>query len=142
MRKLKGLKCILLIDDDEINNFMNKELIEKAGIDVYVEVALNGKVALDYLTCSGEFASNKENPQPGLIFLDINMPLMNGWEFLEAYNKLEVKYKGKRIIAMLSSSNNPDDIKRAQEMGGTVGFLNKPLRMNKFVELVYHYFPE
>ncbi|CAM1370341.1 conserved hypothetical protein [Tenacibaculum sediminilitoris] len=142
MRKIKGLDCILLIDDEEINNYLNIKLIEKLKIDVHVEVALNGKLGLEYLTCSGKYHYNKCSPQPGLIFLDINMPLMNGWQFLDEYKNLNEDLKTQHVIAMLSASNNPDDINRANSKGDLVEFINKPLTVQKLEEIIYKFFPQ
>ncbi len=142
MKKIKGLNCILLIDDEEINNYLNTILIEKTDIDVHVEVALNGKEGIEYLTSTGKYSNNKTFPQPGLILLDINMPRMNGWEFLEEYDKLEEGQKGKIVVAMLTSSNNPDDLKRANSKKNLVGFLSKPLSIETMEEVIYKYFPE
>lgn len=142
MKKLKGLDCILLIDDEEINNYLNLELIKRLQIDTHVEITLNGRLGLDYLTCSGVYSGNKIFPQPGLIILDINMPLMNGWEFLEEYSKLDANQKAKHVLAMLSSSINPDDKNRANSFGELVGFINKPLTLEVLKNIVFKYFPE
>ena len=142
MKKLKGLNCILLVDDDEINNYLNRLLIEKSGIDVNVEVALNGLMALEYLTSTGDYEENKTFPKPELIFLDINMPRMNGWEFLDEYEKLDDNQKGGIIIAMLTSSNNADDLNTAKEEYGLPAYIYKPLTLKKIEEVIYTYFPK
>ena len=142
MKKLKGLNCILLVDDDEVNNYLNRKLIEKSGINVHVEVALNGLMALEYLTSTGQYHENKTFPKPELIFLDINMPRMNGWEFLKEYKKLEEFKKGGIIIAMLTSSNNIDDLNIAKEEYGLPAYIYKPLTLEKLEEIIYKYFPE
>lgn len=142
MKKLKGLDCILLVDDDEVNNYLNTILINKIEIDVHVEVAMNGMIALEYLTSTGKYKSNHSFPKPGLIFLDINMPRMNGWEFLDAYNKLDENQKGKIVIAMLTSSNNADDVNTALKKYRLPAYIYKPLTLNKLKEFIYEYFTE
>lgn len=142
MKKLKGLNCILLVDDDDVTNYLNKLLIKKSGIDVHVEVALNGMMALEYLTSTGIYNGNKTFPKPGLIFLDINMPRMNGWEFLDEYKKLEDEQKGGIVIAMLTSSNNTDDEITAKDEYGLPAYIYKPLTLSKFEEIVNTFFPE
>lgn len=119
----KKLKLVLLIDDDEATNFINKTLINQLNCAENVAVALNGKSALDYLKSkvSGSY------PQPDLIFLDINMPGMNGWEFLDQYYLLEESQKGKVVVVMLTASDNPDDVQRAQSLSGIKGYRTKPL---------------
>lgn len=142
MKKLKGLNCILLVDDDEVSNYLNKLLIEKSEIDVHVEVALNGLIALEYLTSSGQYNGNTAFPRPALILLDINMPRMNGWEFLDEYEKLDDEMKGGIIIAMLTSSNNSDDINMALNEYGLPAYIDKPLTLEKLHEIFNKYFPE
>ncbi|HEX8015076.1 MAG TPA: response regulator, partial [Flavobacterium sp.] len=74
------LSCVLLIDDDFATNFINKKIVQKANITEHIQVALNGKEAIDYLCNKGKFESQETiNPQPQLVFLDINMPVMDGW---------------------------------------------------------------
>lgn len=141
MKKYKGLDCILLVDDDESNNYLHKMVIEKAGIDTFIKEVYNGIEALDFLTSSGKFASQVKYPQPGIIFLDINMPIMNGWEFLEQYNKLPKEQQGKIVMAMLTSSLNPDDEAKAHKINMLKGFIHKPLSASKLLNIVETHFP-
>lgn len=141
MKKIEGLNCILLVDDDEVTNYLNKVIIDKSGIDVHTEIALNGEIAMEYLTSTGRYNGNKTFPKPGLIFLDINMPRMNGWEFLDEYEKLDINMKANIVIAMLTSSNNVDDVNTALEGYELPAYIFKPLTLEKFEEIVYKFFP-
>ncbi|TVZ28453.1 CheY-like chemotaxis protein [Gillisia sp. Hel_I_86] len=129
------LNCILLIDDDEAVNFIHNRVIKKSGCANEVAIARNGQEAIDFLITK---VDNKY-PQPDLIFLDINMPVMNGWEFLEAYEKLEKEQKGKELIVMLTTSLNPDDKEKAKKIAHINDFHPKPLsveHLNKILETV------
>lgn len=140
MRKITGLECILLIEDDRATNFIHTLAIEELKIDTRIEVCLNGREGLDYLTCRGKYSSNDHFPQPGLIFLDINMPLMDGWEFLVEYEKLPQEQKGSIVVMMVSASTNPDDEQRAAHQGIVNGFINKPLTAAIVKEIIEEHY--
>ena len=112
------------------------------GLDVHVETTLNGLMAFEYLTSTGKYKNKGRFPKPGLILLDINMPRMNGWEFLDAYSKLDENQKGKIVIAMLTSSNNIDDVNLAKQNYGVPEYIYKPLTLTKIEGVIYKYFPE
>lgn len=133
----KQLNCILLIDDDEPTNFLHTLVAEESGIAERVISVQSGHAALQYLTTEVD----GQYPQPDLIFLDINMPRMNGWEFLERYKALEVGQQGGKVVIMLTTSLNPDDEEKAQEIGEINGFLNKPLTVEMIQKVVDQYFP-
>jgi CheY-like chemotaxis protein len=137
----KKLNCILLIDDDEPTNYISKMLIEEFDCALHVEIAQSGQKALDYLTNSEKFeGNNKIFPCPDLIFLDINMPAMNGWEFLERYDTLEQHHKGEIIMVMLTTSLNPDDEVMANANPDISGFETKPLTAEKLGSILKKYF--
>jgi CheY-like chemotaxis protein len=131
----KKLECILLVDDNTDDNFFHKIIINKMNIVNRIDVVINGLEALAYL--------KKENQSPPeLIFLDINMPKMNGWEFLEQYKHLDVKQKARVVIMILTTSANPDDIKRANEIEEVTGFETKPLTEKMLTEILKQYFQD
>ncbi len=130
----KKLNCILFIDDDEPTNFLNKITIEQSGYTDRVEIFQSGQEALDYL--SGPF------PSPDLIFLDINMPCMDGWEFLERYKALHRADKAEIVLVMLTTSLNPDDEIKTRDMEEVAGFENKPLLESRLEGLMKKYFPQ
>lgn len=139
---MKKLNSVLLIDDDMATNFISKMLIKKAGITDHIETTLNGREALDYLTNSGKYEkSDGIFPQPMLILLDINMPVMDGWEFAEEFSKLDENQKGKIIIVMLTSSLNPDDKEKATNLPVIAGFQNKALTMERLTDIMNIHFP-
>ena len=139
----KKLNCILLIDDDENTNFFNRRLLTKLDVTEKIQVCETGAAALDFLSNDGEYTTNGTNyPAPMLIFLDLNMPGMNGWEFLEEYHKLPEEQKGKIVLIMLTSSPNPDDAEKAKQNEDVAGFVKKPLTRDQMQEILLKYFPE
>jgi CheY-like chemotaxis protein len=138
---MKKLNSILLIDDDKATNFISKMLIKKTAITDHIETVLNGKQALEYLTNTGKYSNpSATTPQPMLILLDINMPVMDGWEFVEAYQNLKKDYTTE--IIMLTSSVNPDDRERAKKYPAISGFQNKILKLEDLLLIVNTYFPD
>ena len=131
MKKLN----ILLVEDDRATNFINKYVIEKEDCTKHIQVSENGLEALEFL----KLGIKDSHLLPDLILLDINMPIINGWEFLEAYKKLNFDNKI-IIIIMLSSSVNPDDRNKAETIKEVSDFLNKPLNKSNFNRVLQEYF--
>jgi len=127
------LDSILLIDDDPPTNFINERLIQSTGLNTAVHAFESGSEALAYINQS-------DNTQPSIIFLDINMPGMDGWEFLDQYEKLSGDKRSQIVLAMLSTSMNPDDITKANDRGSVERFISKPLRKEDIDTLVEKYF--
>ena len=131
----KRLDSILLVDDDEDDNYYHQIIIEKMNIVRQVDTAMNGIEAIAYL-------KNENINPPDLIFLDLNMPKMNGWEFLEAYKNLNLSQKAKVLIIILTTSANPDHIRRAKEIQEVTGFETKPLSKEILTEILEEHFQE
>lgn len=123
---------ILLVDDDEINNFISIKLIKKALSNTEITACLNGKFAIDQLW---EITSKNPDKLPDYILLDINMPIMNGWEFLDEYEKLKIDPSHKTKIFIISSSVFSNDINRAKSYPLVVDFISKPLNVEKITDL-------
>lgn len=116
---------ILLIDDDRMTNFINKTVIKSEFPDYSPVIFENGLDAIEHI---------RENPNtPYLIFLDINMPIMDGWEFLEALSKDTNQYN--LVIHILSSSLDTVDKRKAKESDLVSSFLTKPLKKDVLKEL-------
>jgi CheY-like chemotaxis protein len=96
--------------------------------------------ALDFLTQKGNFEDTAQAPRPGIIFLDINMPGLTGWDFMDRYKDIDSALRAKVIVVMLTTSLNPDDRERALLDGQIVDFFPKPLRAHMLDELVEKYF--
>jgi CheY-like chemotaxis protein len=131
---MSKLGSILLVDDDKITNFLNQLLLNDLGVAQQVLTAENGQEALRIIEEQCE-----SSDCPSLILLDVNMPVMNGFEFLEAYEKMAFTSKQSIIVVMLTTSLHPRDVKRLSGMP-IQGFLNKPLTKIMVQELVQKHF--
>ncbi|WP_224995234.1 response regulator [Cesiribacter sp. SM1] len=119
---MKRLKAVLLIDDDETTNIINEMLITEMDVTEKLFQARNGKEAIDLL--QGLLKQPAHFPE--LILLDVNMPVMDGFAFLEAYQEMDFPGKSSLKIVMLTTSLNPKDIEQAKNAGVT-NYLTKPL---------------
>lgn len=119
---------LLVIDDDDINIFIINKIVEKTGYNVNMVSKANGLLAIDYLK-----STTSNEALPDLILIDINMPILNGWEFLHAYEELNIS---KKIhMYMLSSSVYENDIEKAKTYAKVKGFISKPLSIERLIEL-------
>lgn len=136
------INLVLLIDDNEDDNFFHRRAMEKAGRVEMIDVCLDGGDALDYLQNKGKYAvRGQDYPRPDLIFLDINMPRTNGWEFIDKYALLHPRFIGGPIIVMLTTSLNPNDRLRAENCTFVREFMTKPLKQQTFLEILDKHFP-
>ncbi|MFC0779210.1 response regulator [Flavobacterium sp. HJSW_4] len=129
-------KKILFIDDNPTDRFIAKKMIEKCSFAQEVILSESAYQALEYLSS----LEDEPNSLPEFIFLDINMPGMDGYGFLEEYSKFPETVKAKSIIFMLTTSLHPDDLKRAQDNPLVVRFINKPISRDK-LEIIQNDFP-
>lgn len=134
----KPLREILLVDDNEADNFLHRAVLEDMGVAEIITERLHGEEALEYLTTPGPDGTT---PAPDLICLDINMPVMNGWEFLDAYEQLEPGQRNGVVVMMLTTSLNPEDQKIAKTRSSIRAFSNKPLTPAKVYKLLEEHFP-
>lgn len=115
---MRLLKNVMLVDDDAYTNLYNKIVLQEEKVSENILVFDNGPDALDYL---------KTGDAVDLLLLDINMPVMNGWQFLEHYDELDEKRKVRAFVVMLTASANDDDRKKAERLASVKAFINKPL---------------
>lgn len=115
-------KSVLLVDDDQVFNLLNQKTLQLLDLATEIYTARNGKEALDLI--NDYYRGAKTIPE--IILLDLNMPIMDGFSFIEAFQKLEVPNKERVLIIIVTSSRDPKDLKRAKELGIT-SYLSKPL---------------
>src|SRR6185437_5498446 len=127
-----GTVSIWLVDDDEINNFISIKLIKKALTNTDIMACLHGKYAIELLQ---DIQREDASKLPDYILLDINMPIMNGWEFLDEYTRLNIDPLGKCKVYIISSSVFSNDINKARSYPLVKDFVSKPLNVDKIVEL-------
>ncbi len=131
------LTSVLPVDDDPTTNYLNKLLLTRMGVAEQVLVAENGEQALRTLdqTCIAPPTA----ACPRLILLDMNMPVLNGLAFLEAYVRMPLAHQKAIVIVMLTTSLHPTDVARAQQLP-IAGFLSKPLTREKVTTLLEQHF--
>jgi CheY-like chemotaxis protein len=117
-------KNILLVDDDHICNFLTQQILVRMEIANEIYTALNGREALKLLSPAG----GNKGIHPDLILLDLNMPIMDGFAFLDKFKELDIPDKGNISIVIVSSSQNSNDVKKAMDKG-VDHYLTKPLSL-------------
>jgi CheY-like chemotaxis protein len=142
MTDINVISNILLVDDDHTSVFIQNHLLTNVcKFEGNIQTCYNGKEALDYIESKGKFANGENSyPRPNLILLDINMPVMNGFEFLEAYTQLPEDLKGGIVISMLTSSVNESDREKAKAFEELSEFITKPLNQDELMNIVGKHF--
>jgi CheY-like chemotaxis protein len=127
----KKNKLVMLVDDNDTDNFISQKIIELNGFAERVIAKNSGKSALEYL----EAHENNTEELPEVIFLDINMPIVDGFVFLFEFERFNEALKKKCKIAILSSSDNKRDIERIVDNDYVVKYITKPLTQDALSEI-------
>ncbi len=131
------LPAVLLVDDDQTTNYLNRLLLEKLNVTDTILVAHDGREALDLLAT---YCQPLTAQCPRLILLDVNMPGLNGIQFLEAYQQLPLAAQDSIVIVMLTTSLHPRDVQRVQQLNAIAGFVSKPLTAAKIAAILAEHF--
>ena len=128
---IKSKLNVLVVDDDGIYQFTTKKTLEATGFAENIFICSNGREAIDLIQ-----RNIKNGPGiPDVIFLDVNMPVMNGWDFLEELEHIKSSFSSLPRIYILSSTVDPEDYKRAKSFDAVVDFISKPLS-KEFLEQI------
>lgn len=129
---MNRLKTLILVDDDEIIVYLTKRIIAQTNLVELINVFGNGKDAIDYLK------ENLNNPDllPEIIFLDLFMPIMDGWGFLDEYIKIKPKIGKPTTIYIITSSVTAEDIIKAKSYRVVTDYIIKPIDKQNFIEIL------
>lgn len=130
MAQIKKLNFIV-IDDSKLDCFIAEKIIKNTGFSESIRSFLQAREALEYIT-----NNPVDEATPTIILVDIQMPIMNGFEFVEAFEKLPSSTTDNYIIYIISSSINENDLNRVHNYGSVKQFLNKPLTSNNLAALL------
>ena len=128
---MNKVKTLGIVDDDTIYTFLVKKTIEQTNLVNTIKVFENGLDAIEFLKKNAD----NYDALPEIILLDLSMPVMDGWEFLEEYILLSPKLDRKITIYIISSSISPFDIAKAKSISFVTDFIIKPVSKEKFIEI-------
>jgi len=134
------LDLVLLVDDDETTNYLNERLLNEMQVASEIRILTNGKEALDYLTNAYASPLDPEFKRPDLIFLDIKMPVMDGFTFLEEYERRGLDTGDHMIILMLTSSASFYDLERLKTFKKVKRHFSKALTRHDVREIMSDFF--
>ncbi|MGZ4048748.1 MAG: response regulator [Bacteroidia bacterium] len=126
-KSLSGNKTVMLIDDNDIDNFINEKMIKSSHFAENVYVHTSAKSALEFLKNISILNNAPTELSPSYIFLDINMPILDGFHFLEEFENFPAAFKAPIKIVMLTTSLNPIDLEKSKPYKNVVKYLYKPL---------------
>ncbi|OQP67532.1 response regulator [Niastella populi] len=126
-----AVNSILLIEDDEATNFLNQVIINECNCFKSIHISINAKDALEYLMAIGKDNNCNSIKLPGIILLDINLPGMDGWEFLDHYGKLNLWGFNKTIVVVLTISPIEKNLCKIRDYDYLNDYLEKPLTFEK-----------
>ena len=135
---MKKLNTVLLVDDDETTNYLNHRLLSRMEIASDIRVVTDGEEAINYLRQA--FAATTDHPRPELIFVDIKMSGMDGFEFLEEYQRLAADEKEGTVMLMLTSSASFYDLEKLKQFPDVRRHYSKPLTESDVREILQTYF--
>ena len=121
------LEKILFIDDDPITLMLCKMVISKSLFSKEIVTAKNGEEALKYFNTLKLAKTDAQLTKPQLIFLDLNMPVMGGWEFLDSFSTAEYSEYNNIKVIILSSTIDPGDLEKSKKYPMVIDFLSKPI---------------
>lgn len=125
----------MLIDDNEIDNLINQKMIEASGITKHIYTHTGARSAIEFLKNVELLDGLAEKVLPDVIFLDIDMPLMDGFQFLDEFEKMTDETRSKCRIVMLTSSINPQDVNKSKKYSYVKKYINKPLSQQNLERL-------
>ena len=123
---------LMIVDDDELSNYITGKIVEHAGLAEKADSFYSAKAALKYLKTN---SSMRQGDYPDLIFLDLNLYDMKGWDFLSEYIKLKESYRRKITLFLLTNSIAEKDREQAKKFPCIKGYLQKPLTMGMIQEI-------
>ncbi|MEI8278227.1 MAG: response regulator [Bacteroidota bacterium] len=125
-------KIVCIIDDDKVIQFTSKKMIELTGMAKEIMSFTDGEKAYEYLL------NNAHNVEllPDILLVDINMPYMDGWEFLDKYETIRSGFPKKIIIYMVSSSISEEETNKAKAYTDVKDFLIKPVPKDKYLDIL------
>jgi response regulator of citrate/malate metabolism len=130
---MNKINCVLLIEDDQVTNYINNRIFKGLRISESINLSCNGKEALNFIK---NYALINENCGPELILVDLNMPVTNGFEFIHAFKELNLSNMSQIKIIVLTTSSHEEDIGKIIK-DKNIGYINKPLTEDKLMGVLW-----